>query len=747
MTDTKTLTHYVTPDNKQAQDISFRATKHPAPRGRWWVTNKLANAQDITLRAAHHDEMSHIIVNNMRTQTNKAGKEIELGKEDVPLFCPVTWATKEGNRQSDSVSTVNAFIMDLDGLDEQTARSVFQRLDGVCYTAFSSYSQGLKDGYTFRLILPVSRPIKVEEYQRVWFSMQKFFPENDIQTKDPARFWFYPCARADRADQKWSKFGDGGVIDIDKLLADYVPTYPNAIRPQPVRINNTAAVDYTAAPAGGQRYKVLMVPSTYPIMGADGNTHPFDWYIDQWVNLHKRKGKYQCYAPSSGTLGSAFIHRSVDLWGVARYRLTCVNERKAHLDCITTDNGLELQYSDGGKQWRYLMCVDNIVEMIWSLNIDLWKCEIRQRLFTRDQPVMDVTELQVMTDLRKKFFTGRKLELKMVQNAMALHAEHRQVNPLVDYLQGLQWDGKSRIHNTLHKYLKCDDTKLNQIYSRKWMIAAVARAIDPGCKVDTMPVINAPQGHGKGTFIKIMAGCCPITGYSWYNSSPINIGHKDGQSILRTAWIHEMAELSAMAKKDANTIKNFLSDDTDTFRRAYDKYEVKVKRSSLFWGSANDEDVAIFKDRTGSRRYWYIKCHGKEDHMAFKEEELISERDQLWAETVSAYKAGEQWWLTPDEQKMSRETNQSHTVTGIHDTLIQEFIDENAGQYFVVSDMIEAVYGARTIKPVSYPNFYPSLLTQLGCELQNNGKRCRRNGINRSGWYYSPEQDDKPILS
>ena len=747
MTDTKSLTHYITTDKITAEDISFRATKHPAPRGRWWVTNKLINAQVITLHAAHHDEMSHIIVNNMRTQTNKAGKEIELGKEDVPLFCPVTWSTKEGNRQSESVSTVNAFIMDLDGLDEQTARIVFQRLDGVCYTAFSSYSQGLKDGYTFRLILPVSRPIKLEEYQRVWFSMQKFFPENDIQTKDPARFWFYPCARADRAAQKWSKFGDGGVIDIDKLLADYVPTYPNATRPQPVRINNTAPVDYTPAPAGGQRYKVLVVPSSYPIMGADGNTHPFDWYIDQWPNLYKRKGKYQCYAPGSGTLGSAFIHRSVDLWGVARYRLTCVNERKAHLDCITTDNGLELQYSDGGKQWRYLMCVDNIVEMIWSLNIDLWKCEIRQRLFTRDQPVMDVTELQVMTDLRRKFFTGRKLELKMVQNAMALHAEHRQVNPLVDYLQGLQWDGVSRIHNTLHKYLKCDDTKLNQIYSRKWMIAAVARAIDPGCKVDTMPVINAPQGHGKGTFIKIMAGQCPITGYSWYNSSPINIGHKDGQSILRTAWIHEMAELSAMAKKDANTIKNFLSDDTDTFRRAYDKYEVKVKRSSLFWGSANDEDVAIFKDRTGSRRYWYIKCHGEEDYMAFDERDLISERDQLWAEAVAAYKAGEQWWLTPQEQKMSREKNETHTVVGIHDTLIQEFVDENAGQYFVISDMIEAVYGARTIKPVSYPNFYPSLLTQLGCELQNNGKRCRRNGVNRSGWYYSPEQDDKPILS
>ena len=321
MTDMNTITHYITTDNMKAEDISFAATKHPAPKGRWWVTNKLANAQKITLHAGNRDEMKHIIVNNMRTQTNKAGKEIELGKEDVPLFCAVSWTTKDGNRQSDSVDTVNAIIMDLDGLDEQTARSVFQRLDGVCYTAFSSYSQGLKDGYTFRLILPVSRPIKLKEYQRVWFSIQKFFPENDIQTKDPARFWFYPCARTDRADQKWSKFGDGGVINIDKLLADYVPTYPNATRPQPVRTHNPVTVDYTPAPAhGGQRYKVLSVPSTYPITGEDGNTRPFEWYIDQWQTLHKRKGKYQCYAPSSGTLGSAFMSRSTDVWGIPRCR-------------------------------------------------------------------------------------------------------------------------------------------------------------------------------------------------------------------------------------------------------------------------------------------------------------------------------------------------------------------------------------------------------------------------------------------
>jgi len=745
MTSTHTITDYICNDNMRADQIIFEATKHPAPQGRWWVTNKLSNAQTVQLQAS---TLKHIITDNMRTKTDKNGKITELGKEEIPLFCPVTWATKDGNRQTESVSTVNAFIMDMDGLDLSTTQSVFSRLDGVCYTAYSSYSQGLKNGYTFRLILPVSRPIKVQEYTQVWFAMQKFFPENDVQTKDPARFWFFPCARTDRQEKKWSKFGDGRVIDIDKLLQSFKPTYPNATRPQPVSIpsnDNPMPVDTRSSQSG--RYKIVTVPETYPVTGHDGNAHSFGWYIEQWDNLYKRKGKYQCYAPGSGSVGSAFISKQTDVWGVARYRMTCVNERKTHIDCITTDNGLELQYSDSNRSWRYLKTVDNIVEMIDSLDMDVWKCEIRQQIFTRDTPVTDVTELEVMTLIRKRFFFGRPIELKLVQQAITLHAEQHVCNPLVDYLNDLHWDGVSRIHKTLHKYMQCEDTKLNQVYSTKWMIAAVARALSPGCKVDTMLVVKAPQGHGKGTFFSTLAGQCRITGYSWFNSSPINIGHKDGQSILRTAWLHEMAELSAMAKKDANTIKNFLSDSTDTFRRAYDKYEVKVDRSSLCLGSANDDDVAIFKDRTGSRRYWFVECIGKEDYMAFNPADLASERDQLWAEAVSAYKNGVQWWLTPEEQTLSRKTNESHTVTGIHDTLIQEFVDEKAGQYFIISDMIEIVYNGRTIKPVSYPNFYPSLLARMGCELQNNGKRCRRNGENRAGWYFSPEQHEPPILS
>ena len=740
MTTQNSITDYRSDCKQRAQDIRISGTYHPAPKGSWYQTNQLSKSKPIMITL---DKLSHLIIHNMRTYTNKTGKKIESGKEDAPLFCPVSWRSLDDKRCISNVDKINAFVLDMDSLTNNDVRSVFSVLDGMCYIAYSSYSQGIKTGWTFRIILPVTRPILSTEYKLFWSRMQKIFPKNDIQTKDPSRFWFFPATRVDRENNKWIKHGDGNVIDVDRVLhqKDNEHSDTNKPKPKPIASHDSVSYDYNND-ISGQRYKTIVVPSNYPITGSDGHAKPFIWYVNNWDTLPKRNDKYQCYAPNSGTLGSAFMTRTTNLFGVSRYRLTCVNSKKIHLDCLCTDNDIELQYSDNNRQWRYLLCVDNLLSMLSIMDLNIWKCEVRQQIFCDAHAVHDVFELELMNKLRKKYYPGRKIDRKMISDAILLYAEQRTKNTLVDYLESLVWDKKRRIHNTLRKYLKCDNTKLNKIYSKKWMIGAVARALQPGCKLDTMIVFDAPQGHGKGTFIRTLAGCCTITGYSWYNSSPINIGHKDGQSILRTAWIHEMAELSAMHKKDTNVIKNFLSDSTDTFRRAYDKFEVKVMRSSTLVASVNDNDVQIFKDKSGSRRYWYVKCTGEEDTLAFKESNLRQERDQLWAEAVHYFKDGVPWWLTKAEQKLSREMNERHTVIGIHDTLVTEYVQDRSGSYFTVADMIEEIYQGRSIRPITYPNFYPNLLSQLGCILQNDGKRCRRNEQNRSGFYYSPDDEE-----
>lgn len=59
-------------------------------------------------------------------------------------------------------------------------------------------------------------------------------------------------------------------------------------------------------------------------------------------------------------------------------------------------------------------------------------------------------------------------------------------NPVLDYLNGLTWDGKPRLDTWLSTYLGADDDPLNRAMGRKVLIAAVRRVRVPGTKFDQM---------------------------------------------------------------------------------------------------------------------------------------------------------------------------------------------------------------------------------------------------------------------
>ena len=139
--------------------------------------------------------------------------------------------------------------------------------------------------------------------------------------------------------------------------------------------------------------------------------------------------------------------------------------------------------------------------------------------------------------------------------------------------------------------------------------------------------------------------------------------------------------------------------------------------------------------------------------MSFHQPDLEEVRDQLWAEAVHRFEKGELWWLTPQEQAMSSEINSSHAVQSIHETLVENYLQEIKDESirigktvcFTVKEMLQEIYtdedgNATTQRPANYENYYPSMLLRLGATQENNGKRCRRRNaqgstINQSGWW------------
>ena len=151
--------------------------------------------------------------------------EVVAKKEDVMCWTPNQW--KDGPKPTNAnVLETHAFVCDFDKLTLDDAKVIFAKLKGFAYIAHASYSH-LPDKPSFRVILPVSRPIKPEEYKRIWWEVQAIFPKLDKACKDPRRLWYLPSCSPERERLYWCTGKDGDIlIDVDELLAQSLKRNP-----------------------------------------------------------------------------------------------------------------------------------------------------------------------------------------------------------------------------------------------------------------------------------------------------------------------------------------------------------------------------------------------------------------------------------------------------------------------------------------------------------------------------------------
>ena len=225
-------------------------------------------------------------------------------------------------------------------------------------------------------------------------------------------------------------------------------------------------------------------------------------------------------------------------------------------------------------------------------------------------------------------------------------------NPIKNYLDSLpEWDGVERLDTLLVDYLGAEDNQYVREVTRKHFVAAIKRIYEPGCKYDTMLILHGPQGLGKTTLIKIMAG-----GEAFYTSAIRNFDIKEVGEQIQGKWLIEIEELSAFNKSEIEQIKQTLSLQDDRYRAAYAKYATNRPRRCVFFGTTNNS-ISI-RDTTGGRRFWPIDCTKNFTKSVFND--LANERDLLWAEALARYKAGESVLLSDDAEVMAKAMQEMH---------------------------------------------------------------------------------------
>lgn len=216
-------------------------------------------------------------------------------------------------------------------------------------------------------------------------------------------------------------------------------------------------------------------------------------------------------------------------------------------------------------------------------------------------------------------------------------------HPVRDILDGLEFDGEEHIRSLLPDYLGVEDTEYAYQVMRLWMLGAVARVYEPGCKFDYTMIFTGPQGLGKSTFLKMMA-----LNDSWFNDSLDSLDSDKAAQSLMGSWIVELAELKSLARTagGVESVKRFLTAVQDKYRVPYERRADIFLRQCVFAGTTNKSD--FLQDETGNRRFLIIQTGVNKPTKSLFVPEAIEDMKAAWAQAVHIWKTEQPELILPD---------------------------------------------------------------------------------------------------
>lgn len=306
-------------------------------------------------------------------------------------------------------------------------------------------------------------------------------------------------------------------------------------------------------------------------------------------------------------------------------------------------------------------------------------------------------------------------------------AKENEYNPIQEYLLEVERKGEFANIDNLAALFFGNSDPLANIYVKRFLISAVARALNPGVKVDTVPILISPeQGRFKSTFWKV------LTGEKYFCDTMGDASDKDSLLLLHSHWVLEWAEVDCIfKKKDVSRVKSFLSHQFDDYRPPYGRTNIRKYRHSVIVGSANETE--LLNDPSGSRRFWPIEVF-KEINLKL----LTEMRDAIWASATKAYKAGEQWWLSFTEQKLAEVTNEKFQSLDPWCVVLKNFIE---GDRWSGEEFIPSPYLWEAVQPDTTKQDKALTMRVAHCMGQMGWKKTRRKKEGQRIYGYSKQPD------
>lgn len=305
-------------------------------------------------------------------------------------------------------------------------------------------------------------------------------------------------------------------------------------------------------------------------------------------------------------------------------------------------------------------------------------------------------------------------------------AKRDEYSPVVEYLNEIEAKYQdidpSFLDGLALKYFGTSEP-MHAVYFKKFLISAIARARNPGTKVDTVLMLVGKQGCGKSTFLQHLFGRDFFT-----DQIGGDLSDKDEKAKVSRYWCLEYAEFEAVyRKKDVSSLKRFITSHEDTFRAPYARKEARHPRPSIFAGTTNETEILL--DPTGDRRFWVLRILLEDIPLG----ELLKDRDKIWAAADALYKKGHEFKLTKKEEQSRNDLNKEFRKTHYWDDLIEQLWLESQPISYLTTETIAKRLGFETAASVKGADLHTlnDCLARLGFTKATK----RINGaLSRSCW-------------
>lgn len=647
-------------------------------------------------------------------------KQDEL--KDVGGFVAGTF--KGEKRRACDVTGRDIVTLDLDNIPAGQTDEVLRRLDtlGVGYCVYSTRKHS-PEAPRLRVLLPLSRTVTADEYEPIARKCGEIIGLEmcDKTTFETARLMYFPSCCSD--SQYVYRYADKPLADADGLLGLYADwrdvTQWAGITGQTIPRGKTQKDPTEKAGAVGAFCRVYDVPAVieaylpdkYTEAGAGRYTYTGGSTTGGAVLYEDGKFLFSHHAtdPAGGRLVNAFDLVRLHLFGdkdadakpdtptnklpsyAAMCELAVGDEKVARLmnaeryaaavsafGELPTENGdwltlLKLS-SETGKPLKTVENVLIIMENDPQLKSAAVFDEFSNRLFITGKLPWCGTETRRdwkdADDAGLRYYMEKVYGItgkERITDGFMLYCEIHKVNLVRQYLDALPaWDGTARLDTLFIDYLGAADTPYTRAVARKSLCAAVARALTPGVKYDTMPILVGAQGIGKSTLLRTLGG-------DWFNDSLNTFEGKEACEMIQGSWVIELQELNGLNRSEENAVKQFLSKADDIYREPYGRRTGRYPRRCVFFGTTNDDE--FLRDKTGSRRFLPIDCsRQKPTKSVFGD--LAGEVPQIWAETLAMWRLGETLYLDSAElSTAAKAAQEEHAVYSAKEGIIREFLE------------------------------------------------------------------------